>query len=94
MSTLPVRGTKDFLPKEMEIRDYLRAKIENTYKSFGFNKIATPMMEDIERLNKSDGGENLAMIFKLLKGDCVLSVEIRASENDLQGQLVSLRTCV
>ena len=34
------------------------------------------------------------MIFKLLKGDYVLSVEIRAGENDLQGQLVSLRTCV
>ena len=34
------------------------------------------------------------MIFKLLKGDCVLSVEIRASENDLQGQLGSLRMCV
>ena len=64
MNTLPVRGTKDYLPNEVEVRDYLRMKIENTYKSFGFNKINTPMMEDIDRLNKSDGGENLAMIFK------------------------------
>ena len=84
MSTLPVRGTKDFLPKEMEIRDYLRAKIENTYKSFGFNKIATPMMEDIERLNKSDGGENLAMIFKLLKRGQKLDLSQKnLSEDDL-----------
>ena len=67
ISTQPVRGTKDFLPKEVEIRDYVRGKIEESYKSFGFNKINTPMMEDIERLNKSDGGENLSMIFKLLK---------------------------
>ncbi len=67
ISTQPVRGTKDFLPKEVEIRDYVRGKIEKSYKSFGFNKINTPMMEDIERLNKSDGGENLSMIFKLLK---------------------------
>lgn len=67
MNAQPVRGTKDFLPKEMEIRDYIRSKIEETYKSFGFNKISTPIMEDIERLNKSDGGENLSMIFKLLK---------------------------
>ena len=67
MNALPVRGTKDFLPFEMEIRDYVREKIEETYKAFGFCKINTPIMEDIERLNKSDGGENLSMIFKLLK---------------------------
>jgi histidyl-tRNA synthetase len=51
----------------MEIRDFVREKIEQVYKAFGFNKISTPIMEDIERLNKSDGGENLSMIFKLLK---------------------------
>lgn len=67
MNAQPVRGTKDYLPKEVEIRDYLRSKIEATYKAFGFHKINTPIMEDIERLNKSDGGENLSMIFKLLK---------------------------
>ena len=67
MNANPVRGTKDFLPKEVEIRDYVREKIEQTYKAFGFHKINTPIMEDIERLNKSDGGENLSMIFKLLK---------------------------
>lgn len=67
MNATPVRGTKDFLPLEVEIRDYVREKIEATYKAFGFHKINTPIMEDIERLNKSDGGENLSMIFKLLK---------------------------
>lgn len=67
LNALPVRGTKDYLPNEVEVRDYIRNRIEDTYKSFGFNKINTPIMEDIERLNKSDGGENLAMIFKLLK---------------------------
>ena len=67
MNATPVRGTKDYLPLEVEVRDYVRSKIEETYKAYGFQKIATPMMEDIERLNKSDGGENLSMIFKLLK---------------------------
>lgn len=67
ISALPVRGTKDYLPNEVELRDYIRSKIEESYKSFGFQKINTPVMEDIERLNKSDGGENLSMIFKLLK---------------------------
>ncbi len=67
MNATPVRGTKDYLPNEVEVRDYVREKIEQTYKAHGFVKIATPVMEDIERLNKSDGGENLSMIFKLLK---------------------------
>ena len=67
VNALPVRGTKDFLPSEAELRDFIQQKIAHTYKQFGFQKIATPVMEDIERLNKSDGGENLAMIFKILK---------------------------
>lgn len=84
MNTLPVRGTKDYLPNEVEIRDYLRMKIESTYKSFGFNKINTPMMEDIDRLNKSDGGENLAMIFKILKRGQKLDLsKTNLSESDL-----------
>jgi len=84
MNAQPVRGTKDYLPKEVEIRDYLRTKIEDTYKSFGFNKINTPIMEDIERLNKSDGGENLSMIFKLLKRGQKLDLSVpNLTEDDL-----------
>lgn len=67
INTQPVRGTKDFLPAEAELRDYIQEKIAATYKQYGFQKIVTPAIEDIDRLNKSDGGENLAMIFKILK---------------------------
>ena len=84
MNATPVRGTKDFLPLEVEIRDYVREKIEATYKAFGFHKINTPIMEDIERLNKSDGGENLSMIFKLLKrGQKLDLTKENLSEDDL-----------
>ena len=84
MNATPVRGTKDYLPLEVEVRDYVRGKIEETYKAYGFQKIATPMMEDIERLNKSDGGENLSMIFKLLKRGQKLDLDKEnLSEDDL-----------
>ena len=63
----PVRGTKDFLPHEMQVRDAVQKIIVDMYKSFGFSHIQAPMMEDISRLDKSDGGENLALIFKILK---------------------------
>ncbi len=79
----PVRGTKDFLPKEMQTRDAVMKIISDTYKSFGFSHIQTPIMEDIGRLDKSDGGENLALIFKILKRGEKLNIATAQKENDL-----------
>lgn len=66
-NTTPVRGTKDYLPKEMALREEVRGIILKTYKSFGFMQIGTPILEDIDNLLGSDGGENLKLIFKVLK---------------------------
>lgn len=63
----PVRGTKDYLPKEMLVREHVKSIILNTYKSFGFMQIGTPVLEDIDNLLGSDGGDNLKLIFKVLK---------------------------
>lgn len=62
-----VKGTYDYLPKEVRLRDYLTSVILETYQSNGFERIMTPILEDIENLNKSEGGENLGLIFKVLK---------------------------
>lgn len=67
MKKQPVKGTKDFLPAEMRVRDYVQNRILQTYRDSGFARIATPMLEDAENLDKSDGGENLNLIFKVLK---------------------------
>ena len=79
----PVRGTKDFLPAEMQVRDTVLKIITDTYKSFGFSHIQAPIMEDINRLDKSDGGENLALIFKILKRGEKLNIAAAQKENDL-----------
>jgi histidyl-tRNA synthetase len=49
------------------VRDTLIATILNTYRSFGFERVETPIVEDIRRLTHSEGGENLGMLFKILK---------------------------
>ena len=67
MKTTSVKGTKDFLPKELELRENVKNIIENTYKEYGYNKISTPIIEDIENLENSDGGDNIKLIFKILK---------------------------
>ncbi len=67
MKTNSVKGTFDYLPKEALIRDYLQDQILKTYRSCGFERIITPILEDIENLDKSEGGENLNLLFKILK---------------------------
>lgn len=67
MKITTVKGTNDYLPEEARLRDYLQTQILNTYTAAGFERIMTPAVEDIENLDKSDGGDNLNLIFKILK---------------------------
>lgn len=67
MKATPVKGTNDYLPREVRLRNYLQNEIVRTYQSCGFERIQTPILEDIENLDKSEGGENLGLIFKVLK---------------------------
>ena len=67
MKTNTLKGMKDILPAEQRLRDYVQGKILETYRSSGFERISTPILEDAENLDKSDGGDNLNLIFKVLK---------------------------
>ncbi len=67
MKITTVKGTNDYLPSEVRLRDYLQNKILKTYTDSGFERIMTPAVEDIENLDKSDGGDNLNLIFKIMK---------------------------
>ncbi|MBQ5325499.1 MAG: ATP phosphoribosyltransferase regulatory subunit, partial [Oscillospiraceae bacterium] len=80
-----VKGTVDYLPNETAIRDYLQSEILKVYTSNGFTRITTPIIEDIENLDKSEGGENLNLIFKILKrGDKLQKAfEGELTENNL-----------
>ena len=88
MKITSVKGTNDYLPNEVEIRDYLQERILSVYKENGFEHIITPAIEAIENLDKSDGGENLNLIFKIMKrGDkldkALASGVTAANENEL-----------
>ncbi len=67
MKTNALKGMRDILPAEQRLRDYIQGKILETYREAGFERISTPILEDIENLDKSDGGDNLNLIFKVLK---------------------------
>lgn len=79
----PVNGTKDILPREMEIRSYVQSVIESTYSEFGFTRIQTPALEDIGNLLSKQGGDNEKLIFKVLKRGEKLKLDEAKEENDL-----------
>lgn len=63
----PVKGMRDFLPKEMALREYVLKIMKETYENFGFEMVGTPSVEHIENLTSNQGGENEKLIFKILK---------------------------
>lgn len=67
MKTTPVKGTNDYTPQEAEVRDYLQDRILTVYRRYGYERIVTPILEDAENLDKSEGGDNLNLVFKILK---------------------------
>lgn len=67
LSTAPARGMRDFLPQETLLRDWAINRLINTYQQFGFTRIETPAVENIAQLKQSEGGENLSLIFEILK---------------------------
>ena len=80
MKINPLKGMKDYLPDEMRLRDYVQGKILETYRASGFERIATPMLEDMENLDKSEGGDNLNLIFKVLKRGEKLNAALASGE--------------
>ncbi|WP_303864805.1 histidine--tRNA ligase [Alkalibaculum bacchi] len=81
--TNPVRGTRDILPREMELRDKLQEKILQIYRSHGFERIETPILENLDLLMNSEGGENLKMLFTILKRGEKLDVHEESTIKDL-----------
>lgn len=82
LRTQPAKGTQDVLPNDMALRNYVLDTIRKTYTEKGFTQIQTPSIENIDLLTNSDGGENLRMLFKILKRGEKLNLE-NADEKDL-----------
>lgn len=83
-NTNPVKGMRDLLPTDTLIRDYVMSIIQNTYKKYGFTRIETPVVENIEFLTNKQGGENESLIFKILKrGEKLKLDKENLEENDI-----------
>lgn len=85
MNTNPARGMRDFLPEDKALREYVKSTIRRVYETSGFTEIETPAVENIENLLGSNGGENLKLIYKVLKR----GEKLKLDKEDLQEQDLS-----
>ena len=63
----PVRGMRDLLPAECELRDWAVGRILDTYRRFSFARIRAPVLEHLAFLPGRQGGEDQRLIFKVLQ---------------------------
>ncbi len=75
---------RDILPTESAIRDWVQSKILATYRRFGYTRIETPAVENIQLLTGDDGGENAKLVFKVMKrGEKLALSKPGITEDDL-----------
>ena len=63
----PARGMRDLLPADTAIRDHVLAAITGVYSQYGYQRIETPALENIDRLQSGQGGDNEKLVFQVLK---------------------------
>ena len=62
-------GFMELLPKEQIAFNQMKRIIRNTYESFGFLPMDTPVMESSEILLAKAGGDTEKQIYRFKKGD-------------------------
>ncbi len=83
VGTEPPRGMRDILPDEAELRDATAQTILTVYRRYGFRRVETPALENIQLLTRGEGGENEKLVFKVLKRGEKLDLARAAIEADL-----------
>ncbi|MFA7081424.1 MAG: histidine--tRNA ligase [Bacteroidales bacterium] len=68
-----VKGTRDFLPQEMNKRNYIFNTIREVYKLHGFSQIETPALENLSTLMGKYGEEGDKLLYKVLNSGDFLS---------------------
>jgi histidyl-tRNA synthetase len=72
----PPKGTRDFLPAEMQRRKFIFGEIETVFKKYGFLPLETPSFEMLSTLTGKYGEEGDQLMFRILNsGDFLDGVQ-------------------
>jgi len=75
------KGTRDFLPAEMQKRSYIFNTIKEVFQRYGYLPIETPAMENLSSLLGKYGEEGDKLLFKILNSGDYFS-KIRNKDED------------
>ena len=79
----PARGMRDLLPADVAVRDHVLDSIVAVYRRFGYQRIETPALEDINRLQSGEGADNEKLIYQVLRRGLPPEVAAGTSLRDL-----------
>src|SRR6201997_4308326 len=63
----PARGMRDLLPADVSVRDHVLESIVAVYRRFGYQRIETPALEDIGRVQSGEGADNEKLVYQVLR---------------------------
>ena len=77
------KGTRDFSPKEVAQRNYLKDVLSTSFETYGFEPLETPSFEKTSTLLGKYGEEGDRLIFKILNsGDKLKKANLEALADD------------
>ena len=76
------KGTRDFLPGQVRKRNFIFDTIRKVFLKYGYQGIATPVMENLSTLTGKYGDEGDQLLFKVLNnGDFLAKADQEALDN-------------
>ena len=90
------KGTRDFGQKEMARRNYIFDTIRSVFRTYGYQQIETPAMENLSTLLGKYGEEGDKLLFRILNsGDCFADVDFKdyCSPEGNNSKALSLKVC-
>jgi len=87
----PPRGMRDFLPAEKAKRESVLGVIRGVYRSFGFQEVETPALENLDRLTSGQGGDNEKLAYRVMKRGAELDTALESLESSDQLADLGLR---
>jgi histidyl-tRNA synthetase len=79
----PARGMRDLLPADVAVRDHALSSIVAVYRRFGYQRIETPALEDINRLQSGEGADNEKLVYQVLRRGLPLELAAGTSLREL-----------
>ncbi|MBR5384559.1 MAG: histidine--tRNA ligase [Bacteroidales bacterium] len=91
------KGTRDFGQTEMAERNYIFDTIRSVFRTYGYQQIETPAMENLSTLLGKYGDEGDKLLFRILNsGDAFTGVgmeDFRTGDDEYNSKALSLKVC-